>query len=75
MPRLKPNAGPPAQPVPLPRASFTVKEGCQILGLSRSTLFKMIQDKEIQSVKIRGRRMIPADAIPILLARLQKEGA
>ena len=49
-----------------PRA-YGVNGFCQAYGLSRATAYNMIADGRLHSVKIGGRRLIPADAAEALL--------
>lgn len=41
----------------------TVDETTKILPFGKSTLFEMIKRGEIRSVKVRGKRLIPTEAI------------
>ncbi len=57
-------------PAPAPRELYTVPEFRAATRLGHTTVFKLIKEKKIQSVKILGRRLIPATEV----ARLVKEG-
>jgi excisionase family DNA binding protein len=50
------------------RRAFGVNEACQALGLSRSTIYKLIATERLRSVRVAGRRLIPADAVEALVA-------
>lgn len=49
-----------------PRA-YTVQAFCRAFGLSRSTTYNLISEGKLHSVRIAGRRIIPADAAEALL--------
>lgn len=42
---------------------FTIDETTKILPFEKSTLYVMIAKGELRSVKIRGKRLIPTEAI------------
>lgn len=50
----------------LPRA-YRVRDFCRAFGVSRSTTYNLISSGELPSVRIAGRRLIPADAAESLL--------
>lgn len=50
----------------IPRA-YSVADFCRAYGLSRSTAYKLISSDQLRSVRIAGRRLIPADAAEALL--------
>jgi excisionase family DNA binding protein len=49
-----------------PRA-YTIQSFCKAFGLSRSTAYNLISDGRLRSVRVAGRRLIPADAAEALL--------
>ncbi len=49
-----------------PRA-YTVQHFCKAFGLSRSTVYNLMADGRLRTVRIAGRRLIPADAAEALL--------
>ena len=49
-----------------PRA-YGVKAFCKAYGVSRSTVYNLIADGKLKSVRVAGRRLIPADAAEALL--------
>ncbi|WP_374546639.1 helix-turn-helix domain-containing protein [Rhodoblastus sp.] len=49
------------------KRAFHVKEAAKTYGWSRSTLYKMMKDGTLRSVRIGGRRLIPRDALEALL--------
>lgn len=53
---------------------LTVHEACRELRISRWMLYHLIKKKELESIKIGKRRLIPADAIDEYVKRLRKEG-
>ena len=49
-----------------PRA-YGVKAFCKAYGVSRSTVYNLLADGRLKSVRVAGRRLIPADAAEALL--------
>ena len=47
--------------------AYRVNEFCRVVGLGRTTVYGLIADGTLPSVKIRGRRLIPRDAALALL--------
>jgi excisionase family DNA binding protein len=52
---------------PLPPRAYSVKDFCKAFGLSRSTAYNLRADGRLRTVRIAGRRLIPADAAESLL--------
>ena len=50
-----------------PRA-VSIVEAARMCGLSRATLYRLISQKKLKTLKIGGRRLVPVAAIDILLA-------
>jgi excisionase family DNA binding protein len=50
------------------RLTFTVDETLQLLGISRSTLYKLLNAGELQSITIRRRRLFTRAAVDALIA-------
>ena len=63
---MKPN-----ETKPVERLSYTVNEAVATTGLSRTTLYRMIKDKQLPDVVVHGRRLFSA----IALRRLVEGGA
>ena len=42
---------------------LSVNEACQVLGVSVSTVWRMIRRGDLASVRVGGRRLIPEDAL------------
>lgn len=59
-----PIAGSSASPEKL---TYTLKEACQALGLSKSTLYKLIGDERIRTLRVGGRRLIEREALVAFL--------
>lgn len=49
-----------------PRA-YRVHDFCRAFGLSRSTAYNLMASGKLRSVRVAGRRLIPADAAEALL--------
>ena len=57
---------PPYKPAiidPIPRVSYSVPEAAQALGVSDSTVKRLINSGKLASVKAMGRRVIPVKSI------------
>lgn len=54
-------------------AVLTVKEACAALQVSPWTLYKLIHKRQLDTIKIGRRRLIPASEIPALIDRLRVE--
>lgn len=53
-------------PIDRPRA-YGVKQFCRVFNVSRSTTYKLIAAGKLKSVRVAGRRLIPADGAEALL--------
>ena len=49
------------------RLALRVNDAAMWVGLSRSTIYKLIAAKKLQTVKVAGRRLIPVAAIRALI--------
>ena len=52
--------------------AYRVNEFCRVVGLGRTSVYGLIGDGTLPSVKIRGRRLIPRDAALALLSKRGK---
>lgn len=48
-----------ALPRPEDRPTLTVSEAAQVLGVSRSALYKLVLSGDVPSLKIGARRLVP----------------
>lgn len=55
-----------SHPAP-PRLSYSVAEASHVTGIGRTTLYKLMGDGSLASVKIGNRRLIPASALQAIL--------
>ncbi|MFI7203308.1 helix-turn-helix domain-containing protein [Micromonospora aurantiaca (nom. illeg.)] len=69
--RTQPDGGPAAGPAV--RDLYPVNEAAYRLGTTPRTLWQLIKDKRIHSVRIGRRRLIPASAITDFIASLPSE--
>ena len=53
-------------PEHLPRA-YTVQAFCKAFGVSRSTVYVLMRSGRLRTVRVAGRRLIPAEAAEALL--------
>lgn len=49
---------------------LTVHEACAVLRVSRWTLYRLIQNRELDTIKIGSRRCVPVASIHALIERL-----
>lgn len=54
------------------KRAYRVNEAVAAYRLSRSTLYKLISDGKLHTVKVAGRRLIPRDAMEALIAGASK---
>lgn len=50
----------PSEPVPLKRLAYRVNDFCVVTGICRTSLYELIRDGKIKTVRVAGRRIIPA---------------
>jgi excisionase family DNA binding protein len=50
---------------------LTVPEACAVLRISRWTLYELIRSRQLETVKIGSRRVVPMSAVHALLDRLR----
>lgn len=55
-------------------AMLSVREACKQLGISKWTLYELIRNGQLASVKIGSRRLIPLRAITKFIEELEKGG-
>ena len=53
----------------------TVRDTAGLLGVSPRTVWVMLENGELRSVKLRGRRLIPVAAIEELIAALEDDAS
>jgi excisionase family DNA binding protein len=54
---------------------LTVREAAAVLRISHWTLYRLIQQRQLQTITIGRRRLVPRDAIENFLAQLRQEAA
>lgn len=52
----------------LERRAFSIVEAAQMCGVSRATVYKLIEQNKLETVKIGSRRLVPLPAIDALLS-------
>ncbi len=55
--------------------AYGVIDAARVIGLSRSTLYRMMQRKELRTVTIGRRRLIPAAALHKLMIPPKEDGS
>jgi excisionase family DNA binding protein len=56
-----------------PRLLSIVQAACE-LGICRTLVYALIKEKKLRSITIGRRRLIPAEAIDVFIAELNKGG-
>lgn len=54
---------------------LTVPEACAMLRISRWTLYELIRSRQLETVKIGSRRVVPVSAVRVFIDRLRGEEA
>lgn len=49
------------------RRAFSIPEAARMLGISRATVYRMLKEGQIQTIKIGSRRLVPASSIDDVL--------
>jgi excisionase family DNA binding protein len=60
---------------PPPSDMLNVTEACAYLRISRWTLYRLIHGKQLTTVKVGRRRLVPMRSIQKLVSRLEAEDA
>jgi excisionase family DNA binding protein len=51
------------------RRALSVQEAARALGISRASLYRLVQQKRLATVKIGSRRLVPVTALDNLLEK------
>ena len=51
------------------RRALSVEEAARAVGISRATLYRLVQQKRLATVKIGSRRLVPVTALDNLLEK------
>jgi excisionase family DNA binding protein len=54
------------------KRAYAVKEAAELIGISRSMLYLLIKNGSLRTLKFRGRRLVPRDAVEALIAGASK---
>lgn len=57
------------------KLAYTMAEALYATGLGRSTLYVLISEKKLRTIKVGSRTLIPADSLRGFLASLEMEAA
>jgi excisionase family DNA binding protein len=49
------------------RRAFSIVETAKVCGLSRATIYRLIEQKKLMTLKIGARRLVPVGSIDALL--------
>ena len=50
------------------RRALSIRETAQACGLSRATIYRLIEQKKLATLKVGARRLVPAGALDALLS-------
>jgi excisionase family DNA binding protein len=71
--RLKPQPGPEGADRSIAPAVLTIREACAVLKISKWTLYRLIHSRQLKTVKIGSRRVVPVESIRRLVSNLSEE--
>ena len=57
------------------KLAYTVPEALYATGLGRTTLYALIAERKLRTIKVGSRTLIPADSLRGYLASLEQEAA
>jgi excisionase family DNA binding protein len=57
------------------RLAYTVPDACEQIGVGRSTLYELIGAREIRTIKVGTRTLVPASELSAFVERKLKEAA
>jgi excisionase family DNA binding protein len=57
------------------RLALRINDAAVAIGLSRSTLYKLMATKQLRTIKVAGRRLVPMDALHDLVSKQSKRFA
>ena len=60
---------------PPEKLAYTVPEALYATGLGRTTLYALIAERKLRTIKVGSRTLIPADSLRGYLASLEQEAA
>ena len=55
-------------PLKQERRALSIREKAHVCGLSRATIYRLIEQKKLTTLKIGARRLVPVGAIDALLS-------
>ena len=55
---------------PIEPLAVSIPEGCRMIGLKRSSMYREVNDGRIKAVKARGRTLLPVASLRAWLAAL-----
>jgi excisionase family DNA binding protein len=50
------------------RRALSIREAAQTCGLSRATIYRLIEQRKLETVKVLGRRLVRPEALDALLS-------
>jgi excisionase family DNA binding protein len=57
------------------KLAYRVDDACRLLGIGRTSLYKLIAGGQLKTVRIAGRRLIPREEAAALLAKASQAEA
>ncbi|MBX7268828.1 helix-turn-helix domain-containing protein [Micromonospora sp. Llam7] len=56
-------------------AVLTIHEACAMLKISKWTLYRLIHARQLKTIKIGSRRVVPVESVRLLIDRLSEDNA
>lgn len=60
---------------PTEKLAYTIVEAQYATGLGRTTIYSLVAEKKLRTIKVGNRTLIPADSLRGYLASLEQEAA
>ncbi|GJD95217.1 helix-turn-helix domain-containing protein [Methylobacterium iners] len=57
------------------KLAYTITEAIHATGLGRTTIYALVAEKKLRTIKVGARTLIPADSLRGFLASLEQEAA
>ncbi|MFK5598329.1 excisionase family DNA-binding protein [Methylobacterium sp. HMF5984] len=57
------------------KLAYTVPQALYVTGLGRTTIYALIAERKLRTIKVGSRTLIPADSLRGYLASLEQEAA
>ena len=55
-------------PAPVEPLSYNVEDACRMIGIGRTSIYRLATEGKIRIIKVAGRSLVPADSLRALIA-------